>query len=192
MWVHSHTGFKCLLDKYTEGKDWKFWDFRKTKTETRKILQNKQELQRVRRSFKENGSCNIDIHSHVGYGVSYKHWLVSHAHLGCQQQIRFSESSLYLQSEFFLELKTLCKKMRDANILPSSAQSICTCKSIVKLCFAVALWRADFQEQFWQWYLQNVSSWKKWQTPGQAKALLTFKVKEKVWPLIKLCASEHF
>lgn len=27
---------------------------------------------------------------------------------------------------------------------------------------------------------------------GQAKALLTFKVKEKVWPLIKLCASEHF
>lgn len=27
---------------------------------------------------------------------------------------------------------------------------------------------------------------------GQAKALLTFKVKEKVWPLIKLCTSEHF
>jgi len=44
----------------------------------------------------ENGSCNIDIHSHVRYGVSYKYWLVSHEHLGCQQQIRFSESSSYL------------------------------------------------------------------------------------------------
>lgn len=26
----------------------------------------------------------------------------------------------------------------------------------------------------------------------RTEAVLTFKVKEKVWPLLKLCASEHF
>lgn len=30
------------------------------------------------------------------------------------------------------------------------------------------------------------------QTEEQAAAELTFKVKEKVWPLIELCASEQF
>lgn len=63
----------------------------------------------------------------------------------------------------------------------------------IKLCYKFSSW-IDWVEVDWtpEVLVSGSRQKERRRNTGQAKALLTFKVKEKVWPLLKLCASEHF